>query len=41
MPNKVAEYGLNDWKNPTYKGNGVDLIRKPLLSVAYRGIQRY
>ena len=37
----IAEYGLNDWKNPTYKGNDIDLICKPLLSVAYRGIQRY
>lgn len=37
----IVEYGLNDWKNPTYKGNDVDLICKPLLSVAYRGIQRY
>lgn len=37
----ILRYDLNNWKDPTYRGNDVNQICKPLTSKAYRGLQRY
>lgn len=36
----ILEYGLVDWKNPTYMGGDQDKICVPKLKSNYRGIQR-
>ena len=36
----IAEYGLDDWKNPTYMGPDLDLICMPKLKPNYYGIRR-
>ncbi len=36
----IAEYNLDQWKDPTYTGKDRHLIGRPLLKAAYRGVQR-
>lgn len=37
----IAEYNLEDWKNPTYTGGDINRICMPQLKVTYNGIRRY
>ena len=37
----IAEYNLEDWKNPSYTGNDINRICSPQLKVTYNGIRRY
>ena len=36
----IAEYNLEDWKNPTYTGNDLERICHPKLKATYNGIRR-
>lgn len=37
----IAQYGLDDWKNPTYVGNDLNRVCAPKLQNYYRGLLRY
>ena len=37
----IAQYGLEDWKNPNYTGNDVNRICTPKVQDFYRGLLRY
>lgn len=37
----IAEYGLQEWMNPTYKGGDIDQICSPKLKSTYNGLLRY
>ncbi len=37
----IAEYNLEDWKNPSYTGGDLNRICMPQLKVTYNGIRRY
>lgn len=37
----IAEYGLADWVNPSYKGGDIDQMCKPRLKSTYNGLLRY
>ena len=37
----IAEYNLEDWKNPTYTGGNMDIICMPKVQDYYRGLLRY
>lgn len=36
----IAKYSLTEWMNPNYKGPDVNLVCRPALSSAYRGLER-
>ena len=37
----IFDYGLQDWMNPTYKGNDIAKICSPIIKKTYNGILRH